>query len=178
MPDSAVPTASDDERSCSVDAAYAALLEFLDRLACLGKAHTMDSLAATDLTFSQLKVMFALGAHEAPMSVNEIADHVHLSLAAAGRTVDKLVVSDLVDRREDSTDRRVKRVSLTADGKQFLDSHLTIKQEIVRRFVSGLPANMRGDLCRTLRPIVDDDVDYFDISDEELSEIVAAAEKP
>lgn len=83
-----------------------------------------------------------------------------------------------MDRREDSTDRRVKRVSLTADGKQFLDSQLTIKQEIVRRFVSGLPANMRGDLCRTLRPIVDDDVDYFDISDEELSEIVAAAEKP
>ena len=37
---------------------------------------------------------------------------------------------------------------------------------------------MRGDLCRTLRPIVDDDVDYFDISDEGLSEIVAAAEKP
>uniref|UniRef100_UPI003D94C174 MarR family winged helix-turn-helix transcriptional regulator n=1 Tax=Gordonia sp. B7-2 TaxID=3420932 RepID=UPI003D94C174 len=155
----------------SADTAQATLIDFLDRLACLGKAHTMDDLAATDLTFSQLKVIFALGGHGAPMSVNEIAEHVNLSLAAAGRTVDKLVGDGLVDRREDANDRRVKRVSLTTHGQQFIDSQLNIKQEIVRRFVTGLPDDIRDDLCRALRPIVDADTDYFDIPHDGLSEL-------
>ena len=148
----------------SVEAACATLLEFLDRLACLAKFQTMDSLSTSELTFSQMKVLFALGAHDQPMSVNEIADHVHLSLAAAGRTVDKLVGESMVDRREDPHDRRVKRVSLAAAGIEFVDSHMTVKHEIVRRFVAGLPETVRDDLRRALTPIVDDDADeYFDI---------------
>jgi DNA-binding MarR family transcriptional regulator len=148
----------------SVDAAFDALIGFLDRLACVGKAHTMDTLAATELTFSQLRVMFALGAHgdgAECMSVNEIADHVNLSLAAAGRTVDKLVGAGLVDRREDATDRRVKRVSLTADGHRIVDSQLSVKQDLIRTFVARLPAPLRTGLCDALNPIVDNEVDYF-----------------
>ncbi|MDL9936858.1 MarR family transcriptional regulator [Gordonia sp. ABSL1-1] len=147
----------------SVDDASAVLIDFLDRLACLGKSQAMDSLAASDLTLSQLKVVFALGAHDEPMSVNEVAEHVHLSLAAAGRTVDKLVVSNLVDRREDSADRRVKRVSLTDEGRAFVDSQLSVKEELVRGFVAGLPAPVCTDLLNALRPIVDSAVDYFDL---------------
>ncbi|GAB88882.1 MarR family winged helix-turn-helix transcriptional regulator [Gordonia rhizosphera] len=148
----------------SVEATCGTLLDFLDRLACLGKTHTMDTLAASELTFSQLRVMFALGAHgngAECMSVNEIAEHVNLSLAATGRTVDKLVVAGLADRREDTADRRVKRVSLTDEGRRMVDSHLSIKQEIVRAFVAGLPDNLRADLCSALNPIIDADVDYF-----------------
>ena len=61
--------------------------------------------------------------------MNEIAQQVNLSLAAAGRTVDKLVGTGLVDRREDIADRRVKRVSLTAEGTRVVDSQLRIPNE-------------------------------------------------
>lgn len=148
----------------SVDAACQVLTGFLDRFAACGKSHAMDLLAATDLTFSQLKVLFALGSHaDAPcaMPVNEIADHVNLSFAATGRTVDKLVGSGLVDRREDATDRRVKRVSLTAEGRRIVDEQLSFKDELVTAFVSGLPDELRSQLSEALQPIVDSDVDYF-----------------
>lgn len=124
----------------------------------------MDSLAATDLTFSQLRVLFTLGAHGVSgesMSMHEVAEQVHLSLAAAGRSVDKLVGSDLVDRREDPADRRVKRVSLTAKGRDIVDSQVSIKQDLIREFVARLPEHLRTGLCSALDPIVDDDVDYF-----------------
>lgn len=156
--------ASTCSAGASIERAYESLMGFLDRLACVGKSQTMDSMAATDLTFSQLRVLFALGAHgdgAECMSVNEIAQQVNLSLAAAGRTVDKLVGVGLVDRREDATDRRVKRVSLTDEGTRVVDSQLSIKQDIIRGFVAGLPDSLRTNLCRALDPIVDNDVDYF-----------------
>nr|WP_223205156.1 MarR family transcriptional regulator [Gordonia jinghuaiqii] len=121
----------------------------------------MESLAATDLTFSQFRTLCALGCHSGPMPVNALADRVQLSFAAAGRTVDKLVSSGLVDRREDPADRRVKRISLTAEGQSFLESHFAVAQEPVRRFVSALPAELRDNLRAALSPIVDDEVDYF-----------------
>lgn len=99
------------------------------------------------------------------MSVNAIAEQVQLSLAAAGRTVDKLVCGGLVDRREDPTDRRVKRISLTDGGRRYLETHLAVKHETVRHFVANLPADMRDELCAALRPIVDDAVDHFCLPD-------------
>ncbi|MGV9709148.1 MarR family winged helix-turn-helix transcriptional regulator [Gordonia sp. NPDC003424] len=148
----------------SVESTCTTLIDFLDRLACLGKQHTMESLATTELTFSQLRVLFALAAHDSAaeaMSVNDIADQIHLSLAATGRTVDKLVGAELVDRREDTADRRVKRVTLTDEGRTIVDAQLSIKQDLIRAFVSRLPGDIRTQLCDALNPIVDSDVDFF-----------------
>ncbi|MHC3002830.1 MarR family winged helix-turn-helix transcriptional regulator [Gordonia sp. GN26] len=145
----------------SIESASAALVAFLDRLIEIGRPETMESLAATEVTFSQLRVLCALGSHDGPMPVNAIADQVQLSLAAAGRTVDKLVSLGLADRREDSTDRRIKRVSLTEDGMRYLETHLALQHDTVRRFVAGLPAELRDNLCSALQPIVDDAIDHF-----------------
>ncbi|MDV7099587.1 MarR family winged helix-turn-helix transcriptional regulator [Gordonia amicalis] len=153
--------AADSVDSASIESASAALVAFLDRLLDLGRPETMESLAATDITFSQLRVLCALGSHDGPMPVNAIAEQVQLSLAAAGRTVDKLVCIGFADRREDSADRRIKRVSLTGDGVRYLETHLALQHDTVRQFVAGLPAELRDNLCSALRPIVDDAVDHF-----------------
>ncbi|ANY22108.1 MarR family winged helix-turn-helix transcriptional regulator [Gordonia terrae] len=145
----------------SVNAASTALNAFLERLIDLGRPGTLESLAATDITFSQLRILSALACQPGPMSVNAIADQVQLSLAAAGRTVDKLVGCDLVDRREDPSDRRVKRISLTDAGRRYLETHLAVKRGTIRHFVANLPTDMRDNLCAALRPIVDDAVDHF-----------------
>ncbi|MEE3849756.1 MarR family winged helix-turn-helix transcriptional regulator [Gordonia sp. LSe1-13] len=160
------------DATTALDAACATFVEFLERLNCVGQAKTMDALAATDLTFSQMRVLFGLAAHYdagEDMSVNDIADHVGLSLAAAGRTVDKLVSLDLVDRREDPTDRRVKRISLTAAGTQVVTTQLDIKRETVRAFVTGLSQPLRDDLNHVLRAIIDADVDHFSVSTDRTS---------
>ena len=144
-----------------MNAASTALNAFLERLIDLGRPETLESLAATDITFSQLRILSALACQPGPMSVNAIADQVQLSLAAAGRTVDKLVGCDLVDRREDPSDRRVKRISLTDAGRRYLETHLAVKRGTIRHFIANLPADMRDNLCAALRPIVDDAVDHF-----------------
>lgn len=130
----------------------------------MAKTDTMDSMAGSDLTFTQFRVMCAVGAAEEPISVHEIGDAIRLSLAATGRTVDGLVRQDFLDRREDSADRRVKRITLTDVGQRFLDEQLAVKKELVTRFLAGLPDQLRTGLTRALRPILDADVDYFDFT--------------
>lgn len=144
--------------------AEARLIEFCDRLATLSRADQLDSLAATDLTLTQIKVVFTVGTHAESPSVNDIADHINLSLAATGRSVEKLVGLGLVDRREDPHDRRIKRVTLTEAGSEFVESHLTVREELVTRFIAGLPESLREGLSAALAPILEGDTDYFDLA--------------
>ncbi len=139
----------------------AALAEFLHRFMTAAKTNATDFLAGTDLTFSQLKVLFTVGSHDRALSVNEIAERIHLSLAATGRTVDKLVGADLVNRREDDTDRRVKRISLTAAGQRFIDSERAVKEQTITSFVDTLPADVSDQLRHALNRILHADTDYF-----------------
>lgn len=145
----------------SLDDACATLAEFFERFACVAKSQAMDSLATTDMTFSQLRVLFAVGAQDCPPSLQQIADTVKLSLASAGRTADGLVKLGLVDRREDLEDRRIKRISLTAAGERLVATQLTIREEVLSGFLGRLPAELRDGLTAALRPIVAGPNDYF-----------------
>ncbi len=121
----------------------------------------MDDLVATDLTLSQIRSVFILGMHGSAMSVNELASEIGLSLAAAGRGVDKLVGMGIVDRREDATDRRIKRISLTEKGQAIVDAQTDVRDDIVKEFAGRLPDDVRDDLCSALDRIVNSDNDYW-----------------
>ena len=151
MPASPAP----EQATCAV------LTEFLHRFLSAAKTNATDFLADSELTLSQLKVLFTLGHHDGPMSVNEIAERIHLSLAATGRTVDKLVGAALVDRREDETDRRVKRISLTRSGREFIAAERAVKDDTVASFVSILPPDVAQQLRAALDRIVHAGTDYF-----------------
>ncbi len=121
----------------------------------------MTEVAETDLTFSQFRTLMELGSRATAQSVNELADAVGLSVAAAGRIVDKLVGLGYTDRREDPTDRRVKRVSLTDAGHRFVRTAVNARIDAVRTLVARLPDDLANNLVDALEPIIDSDVDYF-----------------
>jgi DNA-binding MarR family transcriptional regulator len=68
-----------------------------------------------DLTLTQLKALHMLELAE-ESSVKELGEALGLSLPAASRTIDGLLRRGYVGRREDTEDRRVKRVYLTPAG--------------------------------------------------------------
>ncbi len=76
----------------------------------------IDGLATSDISFAHFRTLMVLAGQARALSLAELAEILHLSVAATGRNVDKLVGMGLVDRREDPADRRVKRVSLTDEG--------------------------------------------------------------
>jgi DNA-binding MarR family transcriptional regulator len=92
------------------------------------------------LTFSQMKALVSLASTPdgEPMTVKSVSEQVGLSLASASRTVDELVKRSLVSRVEDPNDRRVRRISPTAEGQEIADVMLAARVEGLEKFVSTL----------------------------------------
>lgn len=130
------------ETDSALEAAAAAAADFIDRTHAALHASTVETLGTLDLTFSQVRMLFVLIQADTPLPVNEVADGVGLSLAAAGRAADRLVADGLVDRREDARDRRIKRLSLTDAGYDLLVNKFRLRTEQLREVLAALPADV------------------------------------
>ncbi|RZK95305.1 MAG: MarR family transcriptional regulator, partial [Rhodococcus sp. (in: high G+C Gram-positive bacteria)] len=138
----------------SPDLLFELLNDFFTQLLSAGESESMDNLIELDLTFSQVRMLFALAQHGEPLPINEVAERLRLSVAAAGRNVDQLVKLGLVVRREDERDRRVKRVSLSEAGHRVANQHIECKRDQLRRFAWRVPEIERTRLIEALQPIL------------------------
>jgi len=73
--------------------------------------HTRKS----DLSLSQINSLFRLY-HHGISPVNELADHLGITMAAVSQLLAPLEVKGLILRTEDPNDRRVKLIALTEKG--------------------------------------------------------------
>lgn len=138
----------------SSDELYGCLESFLQRVFSMAQADALDLLIELDLSFTQARTMFVLAHAREPMPINEIAQRLGLSVAAAGRNVDQLVRLGIANRHENPDDRRVKLVSLSMKGLDVADQHVEQKRRALRGFVDRLPAPTCQRLTDALRPIL------------------------
>jgi DNA-binding MarR family transcriptional regulator len=116
------------------------------------------TLDESGLSFSQMKVLVTLaGERDEPLTVNGLADLLGLSLASTSRAVEGLVKRDLVLRVEDDRDRRVRRLSPTADGRRLSDRILSARLEGLGRFAASLGEEERDKLDQALELLLERD---------------------
>ena len=77
-----------------------------------------ETIAALDLSFSQIKTLYAIYSSEQELSLKALAESLGMTVATMSRTVDALVDRGFIDRTEDPEDRRMKRITLTEAGAQ------------------------------------------------------------
>jgi DNA-binding MarR family transcriptional regulator len=95
---------------------------------------TLALMNEAGLTMAQMVALYVLD-HTGPQSVTAIASFLKLSPAATSHLVDRLVGEGFVGRTEDQTDRRQKRVAITAAGRTLA---ARVHQERAREFASAL----------------------------------------
>jgi DNA-binding MarR family transcriptional regulator len=140
-------------------AATAELIEeFLRRLCSGQESNAMSTFADIDLSFSQVRMMMVLAYVDAELPINQIAAHLHLTLASAGRNVDRLLKEELVERNEDPHDRRVKLVRLTARGRDLVSQHFACHRRTLAAFTQRLSADDRTRIAAALGPVLDGDL--------------------
>jgi DNA-binding MarR family transcriptional regulator len=125
---SAVESAARELLSGPVEAARVRLQnprELSDRIA-MGRAIWRDlvigfaaQLGELNLGFTQLAALYAL-ADSGTMTVADLADTLGRSQSAASRLVDGLVTRQLIERNQDSEDRRQRTLKLTGRGQALL----------------------------------------------------------
>jgi DNA-binding MarR family transcriptional regulator len=106
-----------------------------------------------DLTLTQVKALCALSSAE--LTVKELAERLGLSLPGTSRAVDALVDRGLIGRREDTADRRMKRLRCTDSGHSALVRLDEARLAGLETFVATLPHAQRKRLSGALRPILD-----------------------
>ena len=106
-----------------------------------------------ELSFSQMKALHY--AHEqADLSVKALGEQLGLSMAAMSRAADELVQRGLMDRTEDPSDRRIKRLRLTDKGRELVQKIRELRMAGLEQFVATLSSKERAQLTKALEPIL------------------------
>jgi len=110
------------------------------------------------LSMTQCKALLELGGLGQlgePLQVSDLAEHFGVSVPSMSRAVDALVKKKLVTRLEDPSDRRVRRVAITAKGKQLVDTLLVVRQAGLEAFAESLSAAQRRKLDAAVDALMD-----------------------
>jgi DNA-binding MarR family transcriptional regulator len=115
------------------------------------------------LSMTQCKALLELGGlgqTAETWQVGDLAEVFGASLPSMSRAVDALVKAGLATRVEDPDDRRVRRVRITAKGKDLVETLVAVRQSGIEAFASTLSATQR----RKLDAAVDSLMDREDIA--------------
>ena len=130
--------------------------EFLRFLTQSAGNEFVQAVEDAGLSLTQLKSMHVLAGSDEELSLNGLAERLGgLSLPTLSRAVDALVQRGYVRRAEDTADRRVKRVSLTAKGRKTIDRLIEIRVGEFESVLETLTDAERERLARALEPILE-----------------------
>lgn len=87
----------------------------------------------TGLSTTQLNTLMRLY-HGGSCGISDVGDYLGITNAATSQLVQRLVEQRLLERAEDPHDRRVKQLTLTAEGRTLIEQAI----EARRRWLEGL----------------------------------------
>lgn len=154
----AVPEASQEAQETA-----ARISALLRHLFLYDRGNVLRVIEESGLSMTQSKALLELGglgeATEA-RQVGDLAEALGVSVPSMSRAVDALVKKRLATRVEDPDDRRVRRIAITAKGKQLVDTLLLVRQAGMKAFAASLSGAQR----RKLDAAVDSLMDREDIA--------------
>ena len=132
------------------------LAEFLRFLTQSAGNDFVRAVEEEQLSLTQLKAMHVIGGSDEALSLNGLAERLGgLSLPTLSRAVDSLVQRGHVTRTEDASDRRVKRLRLTAKGRRTIERLMEIRVAELHTALETLTDEERDRLARALEPILE-----------------------
>lgn len=114
----------------------------------------IEAVGTLDLNLSQTKLLHRLQGAGRELSLGEAAESIGITLPTASRLVDDLVHRGLIDRHEDPSDRRLKRISLTESGHAALRRLGAARLSGLEAFVGTLSGPERSALAHTLTTLL------------------------
>jgi DNA-binding MarR family transcriptional regulator len=120
-------------------------------------ADLFAAVGSLELTLTQIKLLHQLEDTNRELTLKEGAELVHVSLPAASRMVDELYRRGFVERHEDATDRRMKRVRLTDSGRSVIRRLNAARLNGLEQFAQTLTDAERRKLAAALSKLLERD---------------------
>ncbi len=109
---------------------------------------------AWGLSTSQANALMRLY-HSGACGVSDIGDHVGLSNPAASQMVDRLVQMGLVERTENSSDRRVRQLALTEKGCSLAEKGVLAHSRWMEGLTEVLTEDQQAEICSVLSQLIE-----------------------
>ena len=117
------------------------------RLVVSRLARRLRQQAEPGVTASQLSVLATIDRHGS-MTLSDLAQHERVTPPTSTASVGRLEASGLVERTTDEVDKRVSRISLSKEGRRFLESVRSRKNAYLTKRLAKLDAEDRATLER------------------------------
>lgn len=102
-----------------------------------------------DITMTQCHVIVETGRRE-KISVNELAELLHLDKSTVSRTVEQLVNKEILTREPDASDRRYVVLRLTEQGRELFRSIEARMANYFSGILESIPAEKREQVIDSL----------------------------
>ena len=121
----------------------------------VGRVMRQACTAASDTPFSLAHIEAIRFVHEGGNpTMRDLAEHLRVTAPSASALVDDLVAKKHLIRREDLADRRLVRISLSAEGKEFLVKVLKLRRRALQGLLTRLSAKDKREFARILSILV------------------------
>ena len=110
--------------------------------------------AEDTVTLTQFRTLVVLDSH-GQINLNRLADLLHVNSSTAMRMIDRLLVADLVTRRDNPTNRREVLLGLTTAGKRVVRKVTARRRDEITRIVRAMPPAQRSTLIAALHAFAD-----------------------
>lgn len=101
------------------------------------------------LSFSQVNTLFRLY-HRGPCPVNDLAEHLGISMAAVSQLLAPLEENGLIERSEDPGDRRVKLITLTNLGNSKVQEGMRARHTWIDELAELISHDERDEILPSL----------------------------
>lgn len=129
--------------------------------AVLGASRVLVGVSARSLadvedtvTLTQFRTLVVLS-NFGEVNLNRLAALLDVTASTALRMIDRLLIAELVTRRDNPANRREVLLGLTAAGDQLVQQVTTKRRREIARIVTAMPEEQRNDLVGALRAFAD-----------------------
>jgi DNA-binding MarR family transcriptional regulator len=109
---------------------------------------------ASGLSMPQFSILMQLY-YRGHCGISDIRDRFEISAAAASQHVENLVQAGLIQRREDTGDRRVKHVQLSEKGRHLLEKGIQERYQWLDKLEDGLDEGRRDEIAAALATLTE-----------------------
>lgn len=151
--DGAVPEVGPEERETA-----ARLVALIRHVFLFDSGRQIRVMEDTGLSLTQCKAILELGGlarEPRPWQLGDLAAQLGISIPAMSRAVDDLVRKGLATRVEDAQDRRVRRVTLTAKGRELVERLVTMRRAGAEAFAATLTPSQRRKIDDAIEALMD-----------------------
>lgn len=108
----------------------------------------------TGLSTTQLNTLMRLY-YQGACPISDIGDHLGITNAATSQMAQRLVEHGLLERSEDPSDRRVKQLTLTAEGRALINRGIEARRRWLEDLTLALPPEQQAHILTALVDLTD-----------------------